>query len=91
MPIQFLSLPFPENLLSQGLYENNISHFCLFVYFYTKMLLQNQHFPVTYYVETIALGLKTQDNISEFSLTSVANIIFFPDVLSVFISMCNII
>ena len=25
------------------------------------MLLQNQHFPVTYYVETIALGLKTQD------------------------------
>ena len=55
------------------------------------MLLQNQHFPVTYYVETIALGLKTQDNISEFSLTSVANIIFFSDVLSVFISMCNII
>ena len=32
----FLSLPFPENLLSQWLYENNISHFCLFVYLIQK-------------------------------------------------------
>ena len=34
--IDFLSLPFPENLLSQWLYENNISHFCLFFYLIQK-------------------------------------------------------